>query len=187
MTNEEFIAECNKYGGQKKRKTPQFDNLAKNMGVYGFTEKGLAFLASLLSDQFTASGSLNDNGVEPDSSKVWSMPFLSRFNPDGFPQGEIEGQRIFLKKFAQQITAGKKQFEPEIQEDIEQKHKSAKIPNQEYINRIIEKLRNDNGGRSDAELILEEIEDDYDENGMSPPNNWEDITRKNIKNWFNIV
>lgn len=180
MTNEEFIEKCNAAGEAKKSKSTSYDEIAKNCGVKGFTEKGLSFLASLLSDSCTAAGESSDDGVRVDKSKEWSMPFLSRFNPEGCMG--IKNRRL-LKQFAQQISKGNEKFDPSVNEVTFKDSKAAIMPKREIVELRIKQLQHDNEELT-LELICDEIEDYYDENDMLLPDKWEDITRRNIKKWF---
>lgn len=179
MTNEEFIEQCNAAGEAKKNKSPRYDDMAKNCGVKGFTEKGLSFLASLLSDSCTAAGEPSDDGVCVDKSKEWSMPFLSRFNPEGYTCTESSQ----LKQFAQQISKGNEKYDSSVYEVEPRNSKAAKMPNEDIIEAIVRKLHQNNEELT-LELICEEVEDYYDEKDMLLPDKWEEVTQRNIKKWF---
>ena len=101
MSAEDFISGCNQRGCTSARfvKTAEECNPAPP-----FTTQGLAHLASLLTDKNTASGGVQRATLTPDETKVWSMDFLSSFNPEGHLK--VTDAARFVEQFARQIAEG---------------------------------------------------------------------------------
>lgn len=177
MTNQDFFEQCNQMGEARKGTSSRYDELAKRCGfVAGFTKEGLSFLASLLSDQYTAAGQRNEKGDLPDKSKVWAMPFLAVFNPEGVT---CLDNPILLRSFARQVAEGNEQFEPDLGPTPVDTSK-ARLPSRELIAELIA-ARRANGDEVSGSLILEDIEEYYEENDMILPEGWEKMTVPKVK------
>jgi hypothetical protein len=180
MSHQEFIEKCNESGAAKKTPSVRYDQAARSCGeVEGFTRKGLSFLASLLSDEFTASGQLNEKGEMPDKSKRWSMGFLAEFNSEGHLCGDNPSA---LRDFALQLSQGEDHYQPATLAALEQKSKSAIIPSREILMKVIEAIRCIDGEVT-CETIIDEIEVYYEDHDMTLPQDWEKITEGNMKRW----
>lgn len=103
-----FIAGCNERGST----APRYLQTAKEcVPVAPFTEKGLAHLASLLSDKCTASGGVQRSPLEPGEPKRWAMGFLSQFNLRGYCK---ISRPDFIADFAKQVAAGRDCYLPTV-------------------------------------------------------------------------
>lgn len=180
MSHQDFVEKCNEAGEAKKTKAERYDQTAKSCGRVGdFSIKGLSFLASLLSDRATAAGAMNEKGQATEKSKVWSMEFLSEFNPAGHLALE---DPVALRNFALQIIEGRDQYEPVTHVSKEAKRKDARIPSREILVNVIQNLRDKNFEVS-IESIIEEVEEYYEDEDMILPNNWGKMTEINLRKW----